>query len=205
MTVPWLTILWALPILGAVVILALPATQRQLAKYAALAVSLAGLLAESLADLSEGTQVDSSSEVLAASLACSSPEAVVESSAMLGGSTAFDMVLYRFIRQKGRTRNDVDQLHVFERHRNPTTGPGDPKVARAEAHPQRHMAPLVGWAAWLRVAVPEESGGGPVQAKFRAQCCWVVTLAFHTGAVQSFDVFDTQGLTKELGRLCGEM
>ena len=43
MTVPWLTILWALPILGAVVILALPAAQRQFAKYAALAVSLAVL------------------------------------------------------------------------------------------------------------------------------------------------------------------
>jgi NADH-quinone oxidoreductase subunit M len=38
-----LTILWALPVLGAVVILALPPGQRQVAKYAALAVSLAVL------------------------------------------------------------------------------------------------------------------------------------------------------------------
>ena len=40
MTIPWLTLLWALPVLGAIVIIALPTTARQAAKYAALAVSL---------------------------------------------------------------------------------------------------------------------------------------------------------------------
>ncbi|HCA53359.1 MAG TPA: NADH-quinone oxidoreductase subunit M [Mycobacterium sp.] len=43
MTTPWLTLLWALPVLGAILIIALPATARQAAKYAALAVSLAVL------------------------------------------------------------------------------------------------------------------------------------------------------------------
>ena len=42
-TVPWLTLLWALPVIGAVIIIALPAAQRQAAKYAGLAVSLAVL------------------------------------------------------------------------------------------------------------------------------------------------------------------
>ena len=31
MTIPWLTLLWALPVLGAIVIIALPATARQAA------------------------------------------------------------------------------------------------------------------------------------------------------------------------------
>jgi NADH-quinone oxidoreductase subunit M len=49
-TVPWLTILWAIPTLGAAVVILLPAAQRTLAKWFALAVSvavlaLAGLIA----------------------------------------------------------------------------------------------------------------------------------------------------------------
>ena len=60
--------------------------------------------------------MDSSSEVLAASLAdslaCSLSEAVVEASALLGGTT-FDIFLYMFIQQKGRTWNGGDQLNIF--------------------------------------------------------------------------------------------
>ena len=41
---PWLSVLWALPMLGAVVIIVLPGAQRQTAKYAGLGVSLAVLL-----------------------------------------------------------------------------------------------------------------------------------------------------------------
>ena len=41
--IPWLTVLWALPVLGAVVIVLLPASMRSAAKYAGLAVSLAVL------------------------------------------------------------------------------------------------------------------------------------------------------------------
>ncbi|MCX2932136.1 NADH-quinone oxidoreductase subunit M [Mycobacterium sp. CVI_P3] len=37
---PWLTILWAIPVLGAAVIIVLPASSRQFAKYAGVAVSL---------------------------------------------------------------------------------------------------------------------------------------------------------------------
>ena len=40
---PWLTILWAVPMLGAVVVILLPSAAGRLAKYAALAVSLAVL------------------------------------------------------------------------------------------------------------------------------------------------------------------
>ena len=40
---PWLTLLWALPVLGAVIIIALPASQLRAAKYAGLVVSLAVL------------------------------------------------------------------------------------------------------------------------------------------------------------------
>jgi NADH-quinone oxidoreductase subunit M len=40
---PWLTALWAVPIVGAAIIIVLPASQRQLAKYAGLAVSSAVL------------------------------------------------------------------------------------------------------------------------------------------------------------------
>ena len=40
---PWLTILWAVPMLGAVAVLLLPAAARHLAKYAALTVALAVL------------------------------------------------------------------------------------------------------------------------------------------------------------------
>ena len=40
---PWLTLLWALPVLGAVIIILLPTPQRQAAKYAGLGVSLAVL------------------------------------------------------------------------------------------------------------------------------------------------------------------
>ena len=43
MTIPWLSILWALPIGAALVILALPASQRVVAKYAGLAVAVAVL------------------------------------------------------------------------------------------------------------------------------------------------------------------
>ena len=42
-TVPWLTILWAIPTLGAAVVILLPAAQRTLAKWFALAVSVAVL------------------------------------------------------------------------------------------------------------------------------------------------------------------
>jgi len=41
--IPWLSILWALPIVGAAVIVALPASQRAAAKYAGLAVAVAVL------------------------------------------------------------------------------------------------------------------------------------------------------------------
>ena len=44
MNFPWLSVLWALPIIGAVVIILLPASMRGAAKYAGLAVSL-GVLA----------------------------------------------------------------------------------------------------------------------------------------------------------------
>ncbi|WP_163728971.1 NADH-quinone oxidoreductase subunit M [Mycolicibacterium psychrotolerans] len=40
---PWLTVLWAVPMLGAVVVMVLPAAARSLAKWVALAVSLAVL------------------------------------------------------------------------------------------------------------------------------------------------------------------
>ena len=40
---PWLSVLWALPVIGAAIIIVLPASQRQTAKYAGLAVSLAVL------------------------------------------------------------------------------------------------------------------------------------------------------------------
>ncbi|MBX7450470.1 NADH-quinone oxidoreductase subunit M [Mycolicibacterium sp. 3033] len=39
-TVPWLTVLWAVPMVGAVVVMLLPAAARSLAKWVALAVSL---------------------------------------------------------------------------------------------------------------------------------------------------------------------
>ncbi|MCG7592580.1 NADH-quinone oxidoreductase subunit M [Mycobacterium sp. PSTR-4-N] len=39
-TVPWLTVLWAVPMVGAVAVMLLPATARSLAKWVALAVSL---------------------------------------------------------------------------------------------------------------------------------------------------------------------
>ena len=42
-TVPWLTVLWALPVLGAAVIVALPPSARRASKYAALIISLAVL------------------------------------------------------------------------------------------------------------------------------------------------------------------
>ena len=42
---PWLSVLWALPVIGAAIIIVLPASQRQTAKYAGLAVSLAVPLA----------------------------------------------------------------------------------------------------------------------------------------------------------------
>ena len=47
MAVPWLSVLWALPIVGAVVVILLPASLRSAAKYAGLAVSL-GVLAVAL-------------------------------------------------------------------------------------------------------------------------------------------------------------
>ena len=47
MNFPWLSVLWALPIIGAVVIILLPASMRGAAKYAGLAVSL-GVLAVAL-------------------------------------------------------------------------------------------------------------------------------------------------------------
>ena len=40
MTMPWLTLLWAVPMVGAGAIMLLPAAQRHLAKYAALAISV---------------------------------------------------------------------------------------------------------------------------------------------------------------------
>jgi NADH-quinone oxidoreductase subunit M len=43
-TVPWLTILWAIPTVGAAVVILLPAAQRALAKWFALAVSIAVLV-----------------------------------------------------------------------------------------------------------------------------------------------------------------
>lgn len=43
MTIPWLTILWAIPLVGAAIIILLPAAARQFAKYAGIAVSLAVL------------------------------------------------------------------------------------------------------------------------------------------------------------------
>jgi NADH-quinone oxidoreductase subunit M len=42
-TMPWLTILWAVPMVGAALVMLLPSAARHLAKYAALAVSLAVL------------------------------------------------------------------------------------------------------------------------------------------------------------------
>ncbi|BBZ74703.1 NADH-quinone oxidoreductase subunit M [Mycolicibacterium anyangense] len=42
-TIPWLTLLWAIPVLGAAVIIVLPASLRQFAKYAGLVVALAVL------------------------------------------------------------------------------------------------------------------------------------------------------------------
>ncbi|AQT81139.1 NADH-quinone oxidoreductase subunit M [Mycolicibacterium litorale] len=44
MTVPWLTVLWAIPVLGAALIIVLPAALRQFAKYAGLVVALAVLV-----------------------------------------------------------------------------------------------------------------------------------------------------------------
>ncbi|NTY63050.1 proton-conducting transporter membrane subunit, partial [Mycolicibacterium sphagni] len=41
--VPWLTVLWAIPVVGAAVIIVLPASLRHVAKYAGVAVSLAVL------------------------------------------------------------------------------------------------------------------------------------------------------------------
>ncbi|MCV7347806.1 NADH-quinone oxidoreductase subunit M [Mycolicibacterium rhodesiae] len=41
--IPWLTILWAIPVIGAAVIIVLPASLRQFAKYAGVVVSLAVL------------------------------------------------------------------------------------------------------------------------------------------------------------------
>ncbi|MET0898971.1 MAG: NADH-quinone oxidoreductase subunit M [Mycobacterium sp.] len=43
MSLPWLTVLWAIPMLGAAVIILLPAGARQFTKYAGIAVSLAVL------------------------------------------------------------------------------------------------------------------------------------------------------------------
>ncbi len=42
-TIPWLTLLWAIPVAGAAVIIVLPASLRQFAKYAGLVVALAVL------------------------------------------------------------------------------------------------------------------------------------------------------------------
>ena len=44
MNFPWLTVLWVLPIVGAVLVLLLPAASRQLAKPIALVISLAVLV-----------------------------------------------------------------------------------------------------------------------------------------------------------------
>ena len=44
MTVPWLSMLWALPVVAALVIVVLPASARNAARFAALAVSLAVLV-----------------------------------------------------------------------------------------------------------------------------------------------------------------
>ena len=41
--VPWLTILWAIPMLGAALVMVLPASQRTVAKWLALLISLAVL------------------------------------------------------------------------------------------------------------------------------------------------------------------
>ena len=41
---PWLTLLWAIPVVGAAVIIVLPASARQFAKYAGLVVALAVLV-----------------------------------------------------------------------------------------------------------------------------------------------------------------
>ena len=43
MSVPWLTVLWAIPMIGAAVIILLPAAARHVAKYAGVAVSIAVL------------------------------------------------------------------------------------------------------------------------------------------------------------------
>lgn len=43
-TIPWLTLLWAIPVVGAAVIIVLPASLRQFAKYAGLFVALAVLV-----------------------------------------------------------------------------------------------------------------------------------------------------------------
>ena len=37
-SVPWLTVLWAIPVVGAAVIIVLPASLRQFAKYAGVVV-----------------------------------------------------------------------------------------------------------------------------------------------------------------------
>ncbi|WP_445169365.1 NADH-quinone oxidoreductase subunit M [Mycolicibacterium sp. Dal123E01] len=42
--IPWLTVLWAIPVVGAALIIVLPASLRQFAKYAGVAVSLAVLV-----------------------------------------------------------------------------------------------------------------------------------------------------------------
>jgi NADH-quinone oxidoreductase subunit M len=41
---PWLTLLWAIPVVGAAVIIVLPASQRQFAKYAGVVVALVVLV-----------------------------------------------------------------------------------------------------------------------------------------------------------------
>jgi NADH-quinone oxidoreductase subunit M len=43
MSIPWLTVLWAIPLVGAAVIIVLPAAARRFAKYAGIAVALAVL------------------------------------------------------------------------------------------------------------------------------------------------------------------
>ena len=43
-SVPWLTLLWAIPVIGAAVIIVLPASARQFAKYAGVGVALAVLV-----------------------------------------------------------------------------------------------------------------------------------------------------------------
>lgn len=43
-TIPWLTVLWAVPMVGAAVVILLPAAQQVLAKWLALAISVAVLI-----------------------------------------------------------------------------------------------------------------------------------------------------------------